>query len=196
MVAHDPATGLPSRLYTLEPSLGPDGEFLMLPAVEAPAPAIPSDTAPAPAFWDAACTDGDLTFVDRLVPPLTQEHQSDLPPTALLPDGASLSYRPNPKKPGSLSHARYTAYAHANTIAQYWAIATSAGTPRAKALADLRYDIQHHFVSVQLPQTIHLIQRERMQLNSEVDSLFAHASGEAGFPTSPSHAAAMLCMET
>lgn len=30
MVAHDPMTGLPTHLYSLEPPIGPDGDFLML----------------------------------------------------------------------------------------------------------------------------------------------------------------------
>ncbi len=195
MVAHDPATGLPSRLYTLEPSLGPDGELLMLPAPEAISVATPDSVSPVPAFWGASRSDGDVTFFDRPLPPVPQENRSDLPPVALLPDGASLSYRPNPKKPGSLSHARYAGYERATSIAQYWTLTGADGTPRAKALADLRYDILHHYACVQLPQTIHLVKLERARLNSEVESLYAHVSGEAGYPTSPDHTAAMLCVD-
>ena len=36
MVAHDPLTGLPNRLYALEPHIGPDGELLMLPTQDVP----------------------------------------------------------------------------------------------------------------------------------------------------------------
>ena len=76
MVAHDPLTGLPDRLYTLEPHIGPDGELLMLPTHDVP----PVLTAPPPhVLWSSESTEHDITFLaPATAPDVIQEQITSL----------------------------------------------------------------------------------------------------------------------
>jgi len=191
MVAHDPMTGLPSHLYTLEPSISPEGDFLMLPAT----PPQPEQTPPHH-FWTPTSTEHDVLLGPMRIEDVgPQETQADLPLASQLPDDARLDFRTNPKKPGSDSHRRYASYASAKTIEAYWSITTASGTTRAKALADLRYDILHHFVRVVLPATAQQMRITQIIADTEIDFFFAHSRREAPLPVSQATETAMSLIE-
>jgi hypothetical protein len=84
-------------------------------------------------------------------PQISQPHA-----TFQIPDAAPLNYHSNPKTQGGKFHRWYASNSAATTVAGYWQIAFSQGSTRAKALADLRYDIRHHFVRITLPETAQL----------------------------------------
>ena len=192
IVAHDPLTGLPDRLYTLEPHIGPDGELLMLPTQDTP----PMPAEPPPhVLWSSKTTEHDVTFLTPAsTTDMAQELATDLPPASQLPDGAALTYRMNPKNAGS-SHTRYCHYERARTIAEYWHLTSAASIARDMALADLRYDILHHHVMVQLPATVLMIRAEQSSVDTEIEVLLAHATGAAALPLC-SHSEAMAVIGT
>jgi uncharacterized protein with ParB-like and HNH nuclease domain len=55
----------------------------------------------------------------------------------------------NPKKPGSASYDRFQLYRNGQTITEYRAACESAGHTIKNARADLRWDLEHGFISVE-----------------------------------------------
>lgn len=53
----------------------------------------------------------------------------------------------NPKVPGSKAHARFALYAENKTVEQYVSACTKGGFKRRDAVADLKWDVKHGFIS-------------------------------------------------
>jgi len=54
----------------------------------------------------------------------------------------------NPKKPGTASYDRFALYYGAETVENYIAAVVAGGATRAKARADLRWDVARGFVTI------------------------------------------------
>jgi len=60
----------------------------------------------------------------------------------------------NPKKPGSMSAARFALYATNPTVAQYVAACVALGQPNAQrnATADIAWDLAHGYIAHEAPK--------------------------------------------
>lgn len=60
----------------------------------------------------------------------------------------------NPKVPGSKAHARFALYAENKTVEQYVAACIASGHARRAAVADLKWDVKHGFISFTDPEAV------------------------------------------
>jgi hypothetical protein len=55
---------------------------------------------------------------------------------------------PNPKRPGTMAHAKYACYQNGQTVAQFTAALVALGYPAVKATNNLAWDLQHGFITL------------------------------------------------